>query len=231
MATILVVAGGNWLRVEVRTKVVAGEPKSGVCVPEHCGRLGQQHARQQQEAHDAAEHTVTIGTLYRISLLNLRRKPIRGATTPFVRRENGGQINTASGKASFPIVIQPPHYAFVTSVCHHRVPAVHPPPQNITALRLCNFRMSSSEFLGGFVGESQTSSLQEPAVPAPSLPNRDSRATTEPPMQTTAGVGVKPLRLPPVQARLTGGHTPAQAANARSRRYRPSSGRGACEPR
>lgn len=34
VATNTVVAGGNWLRVEVRTKVVSGEPKVGVYVAE-----------------------------------------------------------------------------------------------------------------------------------------------------------------------------------------------------
>lgn len=36
VATIMVVAGGNGLRVEVRTQIVSGEPKVGVCVAEQC---------------------------------------------------------------------------------------------------------------------------------------------------------------------------------------------------
>lgn len=37
VAGIVVAAGGNGLRVEVRPQIVAGEPKVGVCVAEQCG--------------------------------------------------------------------------------------------------------------------------------------------------------------------------------------------------
>lgn len=37
VAPITVVASGDGLRVKVRTKVVSGERKAGVCVAEQCG--------------------------------------------------------------------------------------------------------------------------------------------------------------------------------------------------
>ncbi|CAN5458197.1 hypothetical protein BH11PLA2_BH11PLA2_29020 [soil metagenome] len=37
MAAILILAGGDGLRVEVRTQVMSWEPLFGVCVAEECG--------------------------------------------------------------------------------------------------------------------------------------------------------------------------------------------------
>lgn len=58
---IVVAKGRGWVRVKMRTEVVSGGLTAAVRVADG-GRLGQQHARQQQQGHDASVHNPLVGT-------------------------------------------------------------------------------------------------------------------------------------------------------------------------